>query len=242
MFDKNPFRTKNDPLLEAITNVLEHKDPYIQKKGSSFNVINNKGKAAKSFTNMRDAEMFLMKNIDALTESVDEEAIVELDEDIDVSAGSWVEHDVMGVGRILESKEETCAVMFENSIEIVETNNLYFVSEGCKYKKKSKKTESNKKDKVEIDPEEKIISEARPKKEDSEEADTHIIMQLRKAVSMNGNKEVFFKNGEKQKISAGVARKALDKFEIAKTSDAKQKIMAACYASVDSLNKVAKGK
>ena len=55
------------------------------------------------------------------------------------------------------------------------------------------------------------VSEGRFSKDDEEGAE-HIVMQLRKSVSMRGNKEVIFQDGKTKKVSFKDAQKALDKY------------------------------
>ena len=62
------------------------------------------------------------------------------------------------------------------------------------------------------------IDEARPSKDDEEGAE-HIIMQLRKSVSLRGNKDVMFQDGSSKKVSMKDAQRALDKYNRMKPMD-----------------------
>tara|TARA_B100001093_G_scaffold128844_1_gene121321 strand:- start:7025 stop:7621 length:597 start_codon:yes stop_codon:yes gene_type:complete len=62
------------------------------------------------------------------------------------------------------------------------------------------------------------VIEGRFSKDDEEGAE-HIVMQLRKSVSMRGNKEVMFQDGKTKKIPFKDAQRALDKYNRSKPMD-----------------------
>lgn len=62
------------------------------------------------------------------------------------------------------------------------------------------------------------VIEGRLSKDDEEGAE-HIVMQLRKSVSMRGNKEVMFQDGKTKKIPFKDAQRALDKYNRSKPMD-----------------------
>ena len=75
---------------------------------------------------------------------------------------------------------------------------------------------------------------------DKEKADQNIIMQLRKSVSLRGNKEIVFDDGKKVKVSARDAKDAIDAFNSARTSIDKGKIMKKLSKSLNSFKSVIK--
>ena len=75
---------------------------------------------------------------------------------------------------------------------------------------------------------------------DKEKADQNIIMQLRKSVSLRGNKEIVFDDGKKVKISANDAKKAMDAFDKARTSIDKGKVMKLLSKSLNSFKSTIK--
>lgn len=74
--------------------------------------------------------------------------------------------------------------------------------------------------------------------ETGEEADdnTNIVMQLRKAVSMRGQKEVVFNDGSKKKVPAELAQRALVKYNKARTSKDKDYVARGLAKSPASFN------
>lgn len=64
----------------------------------------------------------------------------------------------------------------------------------------------------------KIKTEARLPKDDEEGAE-HIVMQLRKSVSLRGNKDIMFQDGSSKKIAMRDAQRALDKYNRSKPMD-----------------------
>ena len=75
---------------------------------------------------------------------------------------------------------------------------------------------------------------------DKEKADQNIIMQLRKSISLRGNKEVVFDDGKKVKISANDAQKAMNAFDKARTSIDKGKVMKLLSKSLNSFKSTIK--
>ena len=75
---------------------------------------------------------------------------------------------------------------------------------------------------------------------DKEKADQNIIMQLRKSVSLRGNKEIVFDDGKKVKVSANDAKKAMDAFDKARTSIDKGKVMKLLSKSLNSFKSTIK--
>lgn len=74
-------------------------------------------------------------------------------------------------------------------------------------------------------------------KDDDDDGGKHIVMQLRKVVSMNGDKPVMFANGKTAKVSPGTARMFLKKYSgLSKPMD-KEKLQAKAGASYDALRK-----
>jgi len=76
---------------------------------------------------------------------------------------------------------------------------------------------------------------------DVEKAANHIIMQLRKSVSMNGQKNVEFASG-KQKVPAAIAQKVLDMYNKQRTSSDKSKFQMKIAKSYKDLLNAIKGK
>jgi len=99
-------------------------------------------------------------------------------------------------------------------------------------------------------PKEKKLGEARrgrPPKSgvhstDDMEAGKHIIVQLRKAVSMRGNHHVEFKDGKKHKISMGHANKALNTHRSLRTPAEKKAFQDKLHKSHDSFHAALKDK
>ena len=89
----------------------------------------------------------------------------------------------------------------------------------------------------------KVVYEAKAaiaaKSDDSDngEADSHIIMLLRKSVSLRGLKDVKFNDGNTVRVPAGEAQAALNLFNAAKTSIEKGAVQKKLAASYDSLKK-----
>jgi len=65
---------------------------------------------------------------------------------------------------------------------------------------------------------ENVVTEARLPKDDEEGAE-HIVMQLRKSVSLRGNKDIMFQDGSSKKITMRDAQRALDKYNRSKPMD-----------------------
>jgi len=92
------------------------------------------------------------------------------------------------------------------------------------------------------------VSEARrgrpPKtgvrKDDDMEASKHIVMQLRKSVSLRGQHPVEFKSGETKKISSAHAQRALNKHNSLRTPIEKKNYMDKLHHSHDSFQKALK--
>ena len=76
---------------------------------------------------------------------------------------------------------------------------------------------------------------------DVEKAANHIIMQLRKSVSMNGQKNVEFASGT-QKVPAAIAQKVLDMYNKQRTSSDKSKFQMKIAKSYKDLLNAIKGK
>ena len=75
----------------------------------------------------------------------------------------------------------------------------------------------------------------KPSAEDEHEADQgqHIVMQLRKSVTMNGQKHVKFNDGKTHQVSRAHASKFLSKHQGLKTSDEKRKLQNTAAKSHD---------
>ena len=67
--------------------------------------------------------------------------------------------------------------------------------------------------------------------DDGEGKVVNIIMQLRKVVSLRGQKPVTFKDGKKEKVNPTLARQAMAKFDSLQGADRKEKFMAKAWAS-----------
>ena len=76
---------------------------------------------------------------------------------------------------------------------------------------------------------------------DIENAGKNIIMQLRKSVSMRGNKDVEFADGKK-KVDMRIAQKAIDMHMKMRTSDDKLKFQNSIAKSYKDLLNTVKGK
>jgi len=77
---------------------------------------------------------------------------------------------------------------------------------------------------------------------DDMEAGKHIVVQLRKAVSMRGNHHVEFKDGKKHKISQGHANKALNTHRSLRTPAEKKAFQDKLHKSHDSFHAALKDK
>ena len=77
---------------------------------------------------------------------------------------------------------------------------------------------------------------------DIEAASRNIIMQLRKSVSMNGQKDVEFADGKKVKVKANIAQAVLSKYNKQRTSIDKGKFQMQIAKSYADLLKATKGK
>ena len=77
---------------------------------------------------------------------------------------------------------------------------------------------------------------------DNGEADAHIIMLLRKSVSLRGLKDVKFNDGNTVRVPAGEAQAALNLFNSAKTSIEKGAVQKKLAASYESLKNAIGGK
>ena len=75
------------------------------------------------------------------------------------------------------------------------------------------------------------------RKDDDMEASKHIVMQLRKSVSLRGQHKVEFKNGDTHKVSSAHAQQALNKHNRLRTPIEKKNYMDKLHHSHDSFKK-----